>query len=1170
MKLTLGLLLVFNFHALAGAFSQTKVTLNLKSVGFQDLLSEIEAKTVYRFVFSNRNIPAEQKVDVRVKDAEVSKVLNQVLQNSSFTYNILESNLIVIVPKENLAQAVIKGRVIDETGQPLIGAAVKVKGGGVGTSTDVNGNFSVNAADNAVLVISYIGYITKEVPVNGQSSITVRLDPAANNLKEIVVTSLGIKREQKALGYSVSTFNSKDLTEAANTNVASALYGKAPGVTVTTAPGGASSAVNVQIRGINSLNYNKQPLYVVDGIMIRNDNQNGAAGANNDNYWDDQRIRGNGILDINPADVESMTILKGASATALYGSDAASGVIVITTKKGSKDRGLGVDFNYAGSLENAAFLPKFQNIYGPGYDRATNVSAGGTAEGWIPDATSPSGYRPYFRAYGQFGPKMEGQQVKWWDGSIRSYSAQPDNYKDVFDNGYSSNFNLSLSNQSDKLNYRLSATRLDYKGTNPGSKQEKNTFNLNSTLKLSNKLSTDVVVGYINTLTHNRPYQLGQVLGSFGGFFSRTEDMSLMKEKFQTSQGYKYVQLANASQSPEAFIYNIRATNLLDFYWNQYRNSYDETENRLLSSITANWDVAKHLKLRGRIGNDYTALNIENRQYNEVPTAYNQPTSSTGGYNISKGYYSILYGDALLTYANKAGKDIDFSVTGGFQSRTENYKDQGTNTASGLVTENWFSISNSYAQATTTATNKELLQYAGIGIANVSFKDYLYLEGTARKEYVSSLAPGYNDYFYSSINSGFVFSDAFKMPSFISFGKLRASYGVVGNGPPMYEGNVAYTQKSIQTENGSVPVLTMSGVYGNRTLEPEKKYETEFGMETRFLKNRVGFDISYYDNTIKNQILQLQTSTSVGATGQIVNIGKIGSKGVELSLFGTPVSGALKWNTRLNFSSVRTRLHDIDGQSDQLTFKNTEQSSLLMVAKRGGILGDILVYPRATDGNGNYLISDEGYYVMDKSRYIKVGNIMPKATGGLTNSFNFKRFNLDFTVDYRLGGQMISNNTKYMMGAGMFENTLQYRDAEHGGLQYTVNGVTYNDGVLLKGVNQKTGAANTAILSAADYYLTTFGWGGDALNEEGSVFDNSFIKMREAVLGYTLPASVSNKMHVRNLRIALIGRNLFYLWKTLDNLDPEAVIGNRWYSQGYDVGSTAATRSFGFTLNAQF
>ncbi|MGY0035375.1 TonB-dependent receptor plug domain-containing protein [Pedobacter sp. NJ-S-72] len=477
----------------------------------------------------------------------------------------------------------------------------------------------------------------------------------------------------------------------------------------------------------------------MDGVMIRNDGQNDAKGANNNDYWGDQRIRGNGVLDVNPADIESLTILKGASASALYGSDASSGVIVITTKKGSKDRGLGIDFNYQASIDKVAFLPNFQNVYGPGYDRATNLANAGREDGWIADATSPTGLRPYFRSYANFGPKMEGQQVKWWDGSIRSYSPQPDNYKDVYQTGYTSNANVAISNQTEAINYRFSASRLDYRGTQPGNTGSKNSFNLNSTVKLGSKVSADVIVSYVNTITKNRPYQLGQVLGSFGGFFSRAEDMNLMKEKFQTSNGYKYAQF-NQLDRPEPFLYNIRATNLLDFYWQQLKNEYVENENRLLSSFTLNWDVAKNLKFRGRIGNDYTGLRSENNQFTEVPIGLNGNTS-TGGYTTTQGQYGILYGDALLTYSNKIGKDLNLSVSGGYQARNETYKDQKSNTKDGLVSENWFAITNSYGIAETSDTRKKQLKYAYLGILNLGYKDFLFLEGTARKEYASTLPP---------------------------------------------------------------------------------------------------------------------------------------------------------------------------------------------------------------------------------------------------------------------------------------------------------------------------------------------------------------------------------------------------------------------------------------------
>ncbi|UGU17468.1 SusC/RagA family TonB-linked outer membrane protein [Sinomicrobium kalidii] len=1065
----------------------------------------------------------------------------------------------------------VTGVVTDaEDGMPLPGVNVVVKGTTTGASTDFDGNFTINVSEDGVLVFSNMGYTKKEISVAGKSVINVPLSPNIEELEGVVVTALGIERQERALGYAVSSISAEELTESGNTNFASALYGKAAGVKITTAPGGASSAVNVQIRGVNSLHYDQQPLYVVDGVMIRNDGQNGAGGANNNNYWDDQRIRGNGILDIDPNNIESLNVLKGASASALYGSDASSGVIVITTKKGVKKEGLGIELNYNGTVEEVAFLPKFQNVYGPGYPRDINLQVGANEEGWIADPNSPTGLRPNFRAYANFGPKMEGQEVMWWDGNIRSYSPRPNNYKNAYRTGYSSNVNLAVSDRTDKLNYRVTYSRLDYQGTQEGNKLEKNTFALNSTLKLNDKISVDVVANYINTITENRPYQMGQVLGSFAGFFSRTEDMSLMKRKFRTSNGYKYNISTDPTRSDEQFTYPIRATNLLNFFWEQMRNKYVETENRLLSSTTLNWELAKGLKFRGRIGTDFTSLSSEKKQHNEYPVQFNSPGQSTGAFTATSGNYSILYGDLLLTYLNKIGDDFEFSLAGGFQSRSEKYKDQSSATSKGLVTENWFSLNNSYDILSTTYKRQEMLKYAYLGILNLSYKDILFLEGTARQEYASTLPPQNNSYFYPSVNGSFVFNDVLNIPEFMSYGKLRASYGVVGNAPPMYVANILFDQTSLQTINGSVPSLTLDDSYGNENLKSEEKHEMEFGLEAQFLNNRLGFDISYYNNKVKDQFLGLETAASVGAKSQIVNVGEIGSRGFELALNATPVSGDFRWNTRFNFAVNESKVNSLMPGIDELTFYTGDQASVKITAAVGEKLGNIYVLPRATDEEGNYLINDDGLYIIDQSRYVKAGNIMPKAIGGFSNTLSYKDFSLDFSMDYRFGGQMVSPNTKYMMAAGMLENTMQYRDAEHGGLTYTENGVTYNDGVLLEGVNANTGEPNDQIIDAASYYFNTFNWGNNSWAGKGSVYDNSYIKMREIVLGYTLPEKVAEKLHVQNLRVSLIGRNLFYVWRTLENIDPEAPLGNRWYSQGVDVGSTAASRSFGISLNAKF
>jgi len=854
-------------------------------------------------------------------------------------YNVLKMTLVlllVMLAGSTFAQTTVTGTVTDETG-PAPNVSVLVVGQTTGAQTNAQGKYTIAVPQGASLRFSYIGYAPREIVVGNQTVINVNLSATNKQLNEVVVTSFGIKKQDRSLGYATSTVTAKELTEAGNTNFASALYGKAPGVQITTAPGGASSAVNVQIRGLGSINYQQQPLFVVDGVIVRSEGQYGAAGRNNGGFYDDQRIRGNGILDINPQDIESLTVLKGASATALYGSDAGFGAIVITTKKGIAGKGPTVDFGYYGTVEQAAFMPHFQNVYGQGYPRATNLQVGANEEGFIPDATSPSGFRPNFRAYADFGPKMEGQMVKWWDGSIRPYSPQPNNYKDIFRTGFSSLATLSLSNQTANSNYRISASRQDYSGIQRESNQQKNTFSLNSGLKISKKISVDLVANYVNTLVHNRPYQTNRLAQSFDGFFGRQEDMNLILQKYQTSQGYAWVPFNQVARNPsEAFAYNVRP-NLYDYFFTTLKNTYDENENRLYSSATLNWDVLNHLKFRGRIGNDYTGRTTEDKQYNQYPVAFNPAGSSTGAYGVGTSIYSVVYGDALLTYAQNITKDFAFSLSGGFTSRTERYKDQGSNTANGLVSENFFSLSNSYGIQTTSFSRRSLLKYGYFGLLDLSYKNYLFLEGTIRQESASTLPPLYNTYYYPSANGSFVFSDAFKdnLPSFLSFGKVRASYGAVGNPAQVYVSNVLYAQSSLQTVNGSVAQLSTSGrIYGNNNLRPEKKYESEFGLETRFFNDRLGLDITYYQNRIKNQILNLQVATSNGAGNQVVNAGEIGNKGLEFGLNGTPVAGTFRWQTRLNFSFNRSKAYSLAPGVSQIVFGNFENRLIIYFKKR--------------------------------------------------------------------------------------------------------------------------------------------------------------------------------------------------------------------------------------------
>ncbi|PWV48254.1 iron complex outermembrane receptor protein [Chitinophaga sp. S165] len=1184
MNLVLGLILTMSVSASARA---TKLTLNLRDVEFKKVLTVIESQSDYRFMFSNRNIPSDSKVDINVKDAQITTVMDLILNNSGYTYQELSNNLIVIMPEGAQLKAIkVTGKVLDQTGEALIGASVKIKGTSDGVATDENGAFTISVPDDAVLLVSYVGFKTQEIPVNGKTAITITLQPNEKMMNEVVVTALGIKREQKALGYAVSTITSEQITASGATNFASALYGKAAGVKITTAPGGATSAVNIQIRGVNSLNYNTQPLYVVDGVQIRNNNEKGAAGTNNTDYWADQRIRGNGILDINPADIESLTVLKGASATALYGSDAASGVVVITTKKGMKGRGLGVDVNYSHTAERIAFAPQYQNIYGPGNDAAVNISQGARADGWV-DVGTDGTVRPLFRAYSQFGPKMEGQMVPWWDGTMHPYSPQPDNYKQLFQKGYNSNLNVSLSNMTEKANYRFSYTRNDYKGIQIGGDQQRNTFNLNSTIKLHNKISLDVVGGYVNTKITNRPMQMARIFNAFDGFFSRAEDMSVIFDKYKTSKGYKWVPFDRVNENPEeALKYQIRPFELLDFLWRQLRNQEVEKQDRLLSSVTLNVELAKGLKFRTRIGNDFTSLNTESKQYNEKPIAFNAASGSTGAYIVSKGRYAVTYTDQLLTYAkDEDSRKFGYSFSAGLQTRKESYSDQSSGTNGGLVTANWFSINNSYNIQTTSERRSGVFKYAYLGIMNLSYMNYLFLEGTARQEYSSTLPHQNNSYFYPSVNTSFIFTEAFRLPTFLSYGKVRASYGLVGNAPPAFESNVTYTQKPVSVGTKSIPVLVAQDNYGNESLKSERKKEMEIGTELKVMSNRLGLDISYYNSRVTDLLMRLNVAASNGALTRITNVGELHSHGLEVAINANPVNRKIKWNTRLNFAMNSSTVESLAPGVNQIVMLNASQNALRVVAEVGQPIGNIYMYPRAVDAKGNFIIGDNGLYQIDVNKLEKVGNLLPKVVGGFANTINYHNLSLDFMIDYRFGGKIVSTPLKFQTAGGMFTNTLEYRDEEHGGIPYYINaanekvelpshnsvppvGKAYHDGVRLEGVT-KDGSPNTKIVEAAYYYRNTFTDGATTWNAP-AVQKNDYAKLRELVLGYNISKATAAKLHFQSLRLSLIGRNLLYVYRTMKNLDPEAPMGSSWLKQGIDEGSSGATRSYGFSLNASF
>ena len=1076
----------------------------------------------------------------------------------------------------------VTGTIKDAKGTPLPGVTVKEKGVSNGAMSNPDGSFKLSVSAEGTLVISYVGFVTQEIPVAGKTTISVTLQEDNKNLNEVVVTAMGIKRETRALGYAVSTVSSKDLTQTASPTIGSALYGKAAGVKITQAPGGAAGGVSIQVRGVSSIGLNTQPLYVIDGVPLRNFNNptSNSFGTSNG------RIEGNGANDINPEDIESLTILKGASATALYGSEATNGVIVITTKKGAKGKnGLGVEANYSYNQEKLAMSPDYQNEFGPGYYPSLNLSAtnGQSREGWF---TEPDGaLHPYYRAYGSFGPKFDGREVTYWDGSKRKYEAQPDNYKDFYQTGYNSQANVAISNASDKGSYRFSYTRIDYKSIMPGSDLYKNNFNFNGTWKLNDRINLDVVSSYNNFFSHNRPNTINNITNSYNGFFGRMDDMNVLKTRFQTREGYKYVLYNNTTYGQDQkFLYNLRPSQLMDYFWDNLRNSYDETQNRFVNSATLSIRILDNLTVRGRAGGDFTNLYAADQRYNEKPVGYGY----TGLYATEQRNNNVFYGDVLAIYNPKLTKDLDMTVTGGYTARKTTYKYSRLATNGGLVAENWFSMGNSAQQLNTSSARATQYDVAGFGIVNFAYKGFLYLEGTGRYESTNTLPVAVNSYFYPSFNAGFILSEVVKMPKAVNYAKIRGSYGFVGNHPNLYQSNILYTQYAVPYANSNLIYQQPdSKAFGNADLKSEKKRESEIGLETRLLDNKLSVDLSYYNNKVMDQILFRSVSSTNGASSQLVNAGDISNYGFEAAISATPIEKKdIRWNTRFNFAINRNKLTRLPNGQTFLDATNLDNQYVVIRSQVGESLGNIYVHPSNTDGKGNKLVNEYGLYSTNTGEYVKAGNILPKLVGGFSNTITYKDFSLDFTLDYRFGGHLVSTPYYYSMGAGLIKNTLQYRDAARGGIAYNVTGdeasqdpskYTYvqaangvnHDGLILPGV-KADGTPNDRVITAADYYFNQYQWGGDG-DYSAAVLKNNYIKLREVAVTYNVPKAFSDKLHFQGLQVSLIGRNLLYVYKSLPKgLDPEVGVGSMWWQQGIDQGTAGPTRSYGASIRARF
>ena len=1086
-------------------------------------------------------------------------------------------------------QKTVTGTVKDATGQGLPGATVTEKGTTNKVLTNDAGSYSIKVKQGSTLEVSYIGFTPQEVVIDERPVISVTLESGSSkSLNEVVVTSLGISKQQRSIGYSSTTIKTDQITKTAPTNFATALYGKAPGLQIAAAPGGSTAGVYVQIRGLNSINFRTNPLIIMDGVPIRDGD------FNSGNYWGDGRVRSNGIVDLNPEDIENITVLKGAAAAALYGSEGTNGVLVVTTKKG-KSKGFSVDFSANYFQDRVAYLPRFQNVRGAGFPVPWGVFAS-DENGFGTYNLNGTDYRTTIQGSLNFGPKFDGQPILAWDGVVRQYSAQPDRYKALFQTANNATQNIALNNVTDVSNTRIALTHQHTEGVSLGSRNERITANINSTIRVWKKYVVDIKVNYINDHIHNRPFLIDRLINNFTGMMPVFDNGDWYKNKYQTSLGYKYVTGTNQSATPDENlkIPNYR-TDLLDYMWNVNKNQTDEYNNRLITSITNTWQILDNLTLRGRFATDLTFDRTLSKSYSSQPIAF----GPSGSYGINTYNYNIFYGDVLLTYNKQITSDLGVTVLGGYTADKETSYTTSLSTRGGLSTENWFDIKASYSPPTfpdnAGAVQTYLTKDAFLGTVNFNFRNYLYVEGTIRRDRTSTMYPTNNSFVYPSVNGGFVLSDAVKLPAIITYAKLRASWGIVGNYPPAYAANVAYNAGNYGTQSsGTNPVLTTTtqSPYGNNFIKPEKKHETEFGIEARFLKSRIRLDASYFTAKVVDQILSLTIPSSSGATGILTNIGTLTNKGFELSIGGTPIQGKnFNWDVTLNFAANKNRVTKLTTGSNELLHGDFDGNAYQIKSLVGRPIGDIYSHPVLKNDKGENIISSDGLYQADPDKMENYGNVQPKGVGGLLNSFYYKGFALDFNIDFKYGGYVIPTGLYWMTSRGITKESLNYMDTEHGGMTYYLdantgkgiqttaaqgpNGeVVMHDGMLLDGVTAD-GQKNTNVVSQAYYYWVTYNWGGPQYSPTTLynlyIHKNDYVKMREIALTYNLAPKIAGKLAAKNLSISVFGRNLFYIYRSIKDMDAEQLTtGNYWVNNVNNAGSQPATRTWGVMLRASF
>jgi TonB-linked SusC/RagA family outer membrane protein len=1122
-KILIILLCFLSFQSFAGINAQDNITLSLQNVGLTKVFKAIEKQANYRFVYKNEAIPGNT-VSIEIKNASLEDVLQIVLGNTKLTYRKVNTNLVVII---SAATKTVTGKVTDNKGEALNGVSVFEQGTSRGTLTNQDGSYSIAVSgENSLLVFQHTGFETISETVGPRTVINVILQTQVKALDEIIVTALGIKKESRKLGYAASSVAIDEITKNRTTNVMTSLEGKVAGLNIAPPTAGAGASNRIRLRGQSGFaGQTNSPLIVINGLPM----DQGARSAEGQPGMD----QGDNLQQINPDDIESMTVLKGATAAALYGSRASNGAIIINTKSGIKNSKFGVEFTSNFAADEIMDFTNYQTQYG----------------------TGSNGLRPTTQALAKstgnlsWGEKYDGVPTVQYDGVLRPYSPDKNRFKEFYRTGTSLMNTLALSGGNASTSYRVSFSDMDASGISPDNSYHKKIFNLGLNSKVTQKLTLQANINYSHEVNTNPPIVGVQGIG-YSSFLHRTP-LTLAIPTLK----------ANAVAPDGSLLSTNPFDNLLTNPYFLIGRMFNTTKrDRFLGTISVRYDFFKWLYLQGRVnadfGNNFNEGNLPHGV--GVPLRNSTNTGWQGTYNVATSFNKQLNMDFLLGTNHKFGDfTIDASVGGNM------YNVYNTNTNQGVtdfVNRDIYSIGNGITKTQSYGIFRSQVNslYA---FADLGYKNFLYLNLTDRNDYFSVLTPPSelvpnpkNSFNYASFGASFIFSELLPDVKWLNYGKLRMSYADVGNanGVNPFSSQLTYSQE--QQPFGAFSVWNIAtNTNPNPFIKPYRVSEKEIGLELKTLKSRLNFDIAVYDKRTYDQILRADLSPATGYTGMNVNIAKLKNTGLEVMIDGTPVRNSnFSWNISVNAAYNTSKVLELNpGQTRQLVvFFNGTGNEFLgsLVYDVGKEMNQLIANTYLRNDKGQVMLNSSGRLLPSASP-VNFGSANDKIIGGVTNTVSYKNLSLLVHVDGKFGGKVFSSTALNGLRSGMSQKSLVGR-----------SGVVF-DGVLPGGAQNNISVAPQIFY--ADYRTQQIA--------DPFVFSTDFVKLRNITLTYDLTHFMSkNVKFVKGLTLSAFCRNAAVLLKHIPDVDPEAFASTSDTRLGYEQHTEPTTRTMGLNLNVKF